>query len=136
MKFEFYVLNYNTNKKKVENFNIFNNYSLNERVEKEVKKYLRAPNKYKYTRYEFGRPDTVIYGFDGFCEELRISIMWQEWSRCEYEIVVGDLFEDDISNFEKWDCYKQALPNIPIIAREVIYQAKKQIKEEKENRKD
>jgi hypothetical protein len=42
MKFEFYVLNYNFNAKKVETFNIFRNWSLSEAVEKEVRKYLRA----------------------------------------------------------------------------------------------
>ena len=135
MKFEFYVLNWNINKKQVENFNIFNNAPLSNRIEKEVKKYLRGPSLYKYIKYGFGEPDTVISGFEGFCEELRTSIMWQEWARCEYEIAVGDLFEKDVDKFEKWDCYKQALPNIEIIAREVIYQAKKQMKKEKENRK-
>jgi hypothetical protein len=57
--------------------------------------------------------------------------MWQEWSRVEYEISVGDAFEDDLDNFEKWDCYQQCVPNIPMITREVIWQYKQQIKERK-----
>ena len=133
MKFEYYVLNYNFNKKCVENFNIFNNISLNEATEKEVRKYLRSPKKYYYIKYglRVGEYD-YIYGFDGLCEAIKSLIMWQEWSRCEYEISVGDAFETDIKNLEKWDCYKQCEPNIPIITREVIWQYKQQIKE-KEN---
>ena len=47
----------------------------------------------------------------------------------EYEISVGDAFEKDCNKLEKWDCYAQAKPNIPMIARECIYQYKEQRKE-------
>lgn len=124
MKFEFYVLNYDFNGKKVENFNIFNNISLNDAVEKEVRKYLRLSKKYCYVGEH-----SYIYGFDGLCKAIKTLIMWQEWSRREYEISVGDAFEDDLSKFEKWDCYKQCVPNIPMITREVIWQYKQQLKE-------
>lgn len=39
-KFEFYVLNYDSNAKKVVNYNIFNNYIVYETILEEVKKYL------------------------------------------------------------------------------------------------
>ena len=63
------------------------------------------------------------------CEKIKSLIAWQEWARREYEISVGDAFEDDLSKFEKWDCYRQCEPNIPMITREVIYQYKQQLKE-------
>jgi hypothetical protein len=130
MQFEYYVLNYNFNKKCVENFNIFNNITLNDAVEKEVRKYLRSPSKYYYQKYNFNTKEyNYIYGFDGLCETIKSLIMWQEWARREYEISVGDAFEDDISKFEKWDCYGQCKPNIPMITREVIWQYKQQLKE-------
>ena len=133
MQFEFYVLNYNWNEKCVENFNIFNNISLNDAVEKEVRKYLRSPSKYYYQEYDFNTKSyNYIYGFDGLCRTMKSLIMWQEWARREYEISVGDAFEDDLSKFEKWDCYEQCKPNIPMITREVIWQYKQQLKE-KEN---
>ena len=133
MKFEYYVLNYDFNRQKVEMFNIFNNIHLQEETEKEVRKYLRSPSKYCYRKYDFGTKEYYyIYGFDGLCETIKSLIMWQEWSRVEYEIFVGDAFEDDLNKFEKWDCYMQCEPNIPIIAREVIWQYKQQLKE-KEN---
>ena len=132
MQFEFYVLNYNFNKKCVENFNIFNNITLNDAVEKEVRTYLRSPKKYYYMKHGLWvGENTYIYGFDGLCETIKSLIMWQEWGRVEYEISVGDAFEDDLDNFEKWDCYKQCIPNIPMITREVIWQYKQQIKERK-----
>jgi hypothetical protein len=134
MKFEYYVLNYNWNKKCVENFNIFNNITLNDAVEKEVRKYLRSPNKYYYMkRGEYYNTYVYTRGFDGLCEAIKLLIAWQEWARREYEISVGDAFEDDLSKFEKWDCYRQCEPNMAMITREVIWQYKQQLKE-KENK--
>ena len=123
--FEYYVLNYNWNKKCVENFNIFDNISLDNAVEKEVRKYLRSPKKYRYYKHGLYVGEyEYIYGFKGFCKALESLIMWQEWGRREYEISVGDAFETDCDKLEKWDCYEQCKPNIPMIAREVIWQYK------------
>lgn len=122
--FEYYVLNYDWSRHKIEYFNIFDNITLYEATEKLVKKYLKAPSKFEYTKYSFGEPQSIIYGFDGFCKALEFLIMWQEWGRREYEISVGDAFETDCNKLEKWDCYKQCKPNIPMIAREVIWQYK------------
>ena len=134
MKFEYYVLNYDFNKKKVVNYNIFNNIRVQEWTEKEVRKYLRAPKKYKhivqYGNKFLGREEIAIYGFDALVEEIDRTIAWQERGRCEYECSVGDAFETDINNYEKWDTYSQAKPNMVIIAHEVIRQYKEQLKNE------
>ena len=133
MKFEYYVLNYDFNKKKVVNYNIFNNIRVQEWTEKEVRKYLRAPKKYKhivqYGNKFLGREEIAIYGFDALVEEIDRTIAWQERGRREYEVSVGDAFETDINNCEKWDTYSQAKPNMVIIAHEVIRQYKEQKKE-------
>ena len=77
--FEFYVLNYNHNLKKVEMFNIFNNCTLDNTVQKEVKKYLRNPSKYKSMKYNFEtKEDDYILGFEGFKQEILSLIRWQE----------------------------------------------------------
>lgn len=131
MKFKFYVLNYDFNGKRVENFNIFNNILLNEETEKIVKKYLRSPKNFKYDDY-FNKQ--VLFGFEGFCKELERLIMWQEWGRREYEISVGDAFEDNLEEFERWDCYMQCKPNIEIIAREVIWQYKQYLKKKRSDK--
>lgn len=126
--FEYYVLNNRDGE--VKPFNIFQNWKLDEAVEREVKKYLRAPSKYKSSRFENGeRLDT--YGFNGFCQEINGLIMWQEWSRVEYEISVGAPFETDCNKLKKIDCYYQCEKNIPMIAREIIWQYKQYIKKEK-----
>ena len=134
MQFEFYVLNYDFNKKKVVNYNVFNNIRVQEWTEKEVRKYLRAPKKYKhivqYGNKFLGREEIAIYGFDALVEEIDRTIAWQERGRCEYECSVGDAFETDINNYEKWDTYSQAKPNMVIIAHEVIRQYKEQLKKE------
>ena len=127
MQFEYYVLNYNPNAKKIEPFNIFRNCYVQEYTEKAIKKYLRSPKNYKYERYG----EDTLYGFEGLCQEIERIIQWQEWSRREYEISVGDAFEKDCEYLEKWDCYMQAKSNIPMIARECIYQYKEQRKEQK-----
>ena len=99
MQFEFYVLNYDFNKKKVVNYNIFNNIRVQEWTEKAVRKYLRSPKKFKYESF-FNKE--VIYGFDALVREIDGIIKWGEWSKREYEIGVCDAFETDINKLEKW----------------------------------
>ena len=134
MQFEYYVLNYDCNKKKVENFNIFNNCLVQEHTEKAVRKYLRSPKNYKYVAQHkndfLGREEIALYGFDALVKEIDSIIKWREWSKREYEISVGDAFETDINKLEKWDTYSQAHPNAEIIAYTVIRQYKEQLKNE------
>lgn len=134
MQFEYYVLNYDCNKKKVENFNIFRNCLVQEHTEKAVRKYLRNPKNYKYVvQYKndfLGKEEIAVYGFDALVKEIDSIIKWREWSKREYEISVGDAFETDINKLEKWDTYSQAHPNAEIIAYTVIRQYKEQLKNE------
>ena len=126
MQFEFYVLNYNFNRRKVEMFNIFNNILVQEHTEKAVRKYLRSPKNFVYK--SFHKDVEPIYGFDALVNEIDSIIRWQEWGRREYDVSVGDAFETDCEKLEKWDCYGQAAPNMKMIAHEVIRQYKEQKK--------
>ena len=134
MQFEFYVLNYDCNRKKVVNYNIFNNIRVQEWTEKAVRKYLRAPKKYKHiVQYEnkfLDRKEIALYGFDALAKEIEGNIMHEQWGRREYEISVSDAFTTDIDKLEKWDVYQQAKPNMVIITHEVIRQYKEQLKKE------
>lgn len=136
MQFEYYVLNYNPNAKKIEPFNIFRNCYVQEYTEKAVKKYLRSPKNYKYVvqhKNDFlGREEIVVYGFEALVKEIDRTIAWQERGRREYECSVGDAFTTDCNKLEKIDCYYQSKPNMEIIAREAIFQYKKQLKEKNE----
>lgn len=125
MQFEFYVLNFNAVTQKVEMFNLFRNRLVNEAVEKEVKAYVKQQENYKPKLQESYDKST---GFAALVYEIEKIIMWQEWSRREYEIYVADAFETDIAKCEKWDCYRQAQANIKAIARECVYQYKKHYK--------
>lgn len=102
LQFEWYVLNENHNTHEIVPYNIFNNIRVNERTNELCSKY---------------KKDKM--SFEHFTEELRRIIQWQEWSRCEYEILVGSLFGD---MQQKIDCYQQALPNMKIIAKHVLEQ--------------
>lgn len=136
MQFEYYVLNYDFNKKKVINYNIFNNIRVQKWTENAVRKYLRSPKKFKYiVQYAnkfLNREEIAIYGFDALVKEIDGIIAWQECGRREYECSVGDAFTTDCNKLEKIDCYYQSKPNMEIIAREVIFQYKKQLKEKNE----
>lgn len=90
VQFEFYVLNHDFNGDKVYMYNIFNNCRVNERTNKLVRKYLKSPSKFCYETP--WNDDTDITGFDAFAKYLDDIIMSQEWSRCEYEILVGSLW--------------------------------------------
>ena len=126
MRFEYYVLNHNFNRDKIGLFNIFDNCYVQERTEKEIRKYLRSPKNYKYD--SFFKDEEPVYGFDALVKEIDSIIRWQEWSRREFEVSVGDAFETDCEKLEKWDCYGQAKPNMKMITYEVIRQYKEQKK--------
>ena len=132
MQFEYYVLNYNHNKQKVESFNIFNNVCVQELTEKEVRKYLRSPKNYKYE--SFFAEKEIIYGFDGLVKRIDRIIAGEEWGRSEYEMSCGYKFETNCNKLQSTDCYEQCKPNMGMIAREVIWQYKQQKKKDGNNK--
>ena len=129
MQFEYYVLNYDCNLKKIVPFNIFRNIHVQECTEKAARKYLRSPKNFTYKSFD---GQEILHGFDALVKELDGIIKWQEWSRRQYEVSVGDAFEDNYENLEKWDCYGQSHMNMEMIAHEVIRQYKQQQKKEKD----
>ena len=85
MQFEYFVLNYDCNAKKIVPFNIFRNIHVQEWTEKAVRKYLRSPKNFTYKSFD-GKE--ILHGFGAFVKELDGIIKWQEWSRCGYEMGV------------------------------------------------
>lgn len=102
-KLEFYVLNGNFNDDKIEKFNIFNNYWVRLDTVKLLNKYYAGKIK-----------------FDDFVEELRKTVQWQEWSRCEYEILVQPWVSKSDVQPQKIDCYQQFEPNARLVAMAII----------------
>lgn len=127
-QFEYYVLNYNRNKQKVESYNTFNNVHVQEYTEKVVRKYIRSPKNFTYKPFD---EQEIIYGFDAFVRELDDIIAWQERGRSEYEMSCGYKFETDCNRLQATDCYEQVHLNIEIIAREVIRVYKQYLKNSK-----
>lgn len=107
LDFKFYALNYDFNRKKIERFNIFDNHYVYENTLKLVVNYLGGSLDYP-----------------SFRDELLKRIKHEMWSRREYEISVGDAFEDDLSKYEKLDVYFQVEQNIDVILAQVISTAK------------
>ena len=103
LKFEWYVINENHNTREIKPYNIFNNYIVNDMTNELCIDYKRKK-----------------MSFEEFTENLRRIIMYQEWSRCEYEIVVSSLFDNEHKTDTKIDCYNQILPNIKIVAKYVL----------------
>ena len=75
MQFEYYVLNYDCNAKKIVPFNIFRNIHVQEWTEKAVRKYLRSPKNFTYKSFD---GQEILHGFDALVKELHGIIKWQE----------------------------------------------------------
>ena len=102
-KLQFFVLNYDFNKKQIVHYNIFNNIRVYESTLQLIEDYHNKK-----------------YSFDEFVDKLLKIVQWQEWGRREYEISVGDAFETDLDKFEKWDCFEQFKPNAEMFAHYLL----------------
>lgn len=105
--FHYYALNHDFNRDKIYFYNVFNNCKVYEYTIKLCNDYWKG----KYT-------------YDEFVKKLDGIIKWEEWSRCEYEIVVSGLFTEK-EHSEKIDCWQQAHENIDLIAMQVINEYKR-----------
>lgn len=106
--FHFYALRHDFNKDKIYFFNIFDNSLVYESTVKACDDYWKG----KYT-------------YDEFVKELDKTIMWQEWSRIEYEIDVASHLYEEGDKLTRIDCYDQAHANIDLIATQVINEYKR-----------
>lgn len=97
---EWNVLRYDINQRKVVNFNIFNSV--------------------RFSEYVAEMRNQVWDSVDKFVEKLNDNLMYCFWSKAEYEIMVGDLFETDCTKLEKIDVYDQVKPNIMQLARYIL----------------
>ena len=99
MELEWFVLNYDFNRKKIENYNIFRNFYFIENIKKLLEEHLT---------------------FEDFIIQLDKKLRYSFWSKREYEISVGDAFEENLNKYEKIDVYSQVKPNIKILAKYII----------------
>lgn len=110
--FEFYVVNWDINAKRAEMYNIFNNSHVYRNAVELTKDYVEGRIK---TRKEFA-------------DQLGKVIQWQEWSRVQYEVAVGDPFPRSVEELQKIDCWMQAIANIDLIADMCIRKYEENVK--------
>lgn len=94
---EWYVLNYNFNSKKIEPINIFNYGNFLKDIKEIYKEYIE-------------RKEDIEF----FENKINSELLYYFWSKREYEISVGDLFEKDLEKYEKIDVYYQVKMNFKV----------------------
>lgn len=94
---EWYVLNYNFNLKKIEPINIFNYGNFLKDIKEIYKEYIK-------------RKEDIEF----FENKINSELLYYFWSKREYEISVGDLFEKDLEKYEKIDVYYQVKMNFKV----------------------
>ena len=96
---EWYVLNYDFNKKQIIKFNIFNNIKFYSGVKELLENYT---------------------DIDDFISGLTSLLRYCFWCKREYEISVGDAFENDLDKYVKLDIFEQVIPNVKVLAYYII----------------
>ena len=96
---EWYVLNYDFNKKQIVKFNIFNNIKFYSGVKELLENYT---------------------DIDDFVSGLTSLLRYCFWCKREYEISVGDAFENDLDKYVKLDIFEQVIPNVKVLAYYII----------------
>lgn len=127
---EYYAMVWDSNKNSPKSWNIYHNIPFRDAAIKAVKKYDRAPGKYKTHICVNQNARINLYGLDAFVHEIKSMLMWQFWARCEYELLISDFppHIDKETNEErkyKIDVYNQVVPNVEVIANDLLRQYRK-----------
>lgn len=96
---EWYVYVEDVNARRIDKFNIFDHYSFNEDIKKIYKKYKND--------------------YNVFCDEVRKSLRYYYWSKCEWEIILSGWPSSNNFKEEKIDVYDQVMMNKDIFMKYV-----------------
>ena len=105
---KWYVLIHNFNTDEIMRFNIFDSMNFTKYAERAIKKYIN---------------------YETFKEDVRGALFYAFCSKAEYEIICKGLVSKEDNEF-KIDVYKQVLPNLDILARYIITEARKNERKE------
>lgn len=108
LKLEFYTLNYDFNRKKVINYNIFQNKYVYDAAVKAVVRYM-----------------TGAINYCEYIEAIKKGIALEMHGRVQYEISVNDAFPKNLEDSQKISVYEQVKDNIEVIAQ-YVYMAARQ----------
>ncbi len=110
--FEFYVLKYDINTRKIVPFNIFDNRYVYDEI-------LNAINKFYETNLnEINEKPALLVLIHSIKNAFRLEYLY----RRQYEISLGDAFEVDCKNLQKFDVYQQIEMNFGTILKLIAYQ--------------
>lgn len=126
MKLKFYALRYDINAKKVKPFNIFQNWCFAEDVERKMKEYLADPEHYEYQDC-YDVASNTIYGEAAIKKEIDISLRCEFWARAQYEMCIGDKFEQNPNNLTATDIYEQCAMNFDVLFDYILRSYKEEL---------
>lgn len=69
---------------------------------------------------EFKKKTKTLTSTEEKKKVLNDYFLYRYWSKREYELFIGDAFEEDISKYEKVDIYKQIQMNFDVIYNLVV----------------
>lgn len=97
---KWYVLISDFNKKEIIPYNIFNNGKFVDGIKELLEK--------------------GIGEYSTFVEDLAKLCRYCFWCKAEYEVMIGDLFEEDVNKYKKVDVFTQIEPNIELLADYIL----------------
>lgn len=97
---KWYVLISDFNKKEIIPYNIFNNGKFVDGIKELLEK--------------------GIGEYSTFVEDLTKLCRYCFWCKAEYEVMIGDLFEEDVNKYKKVDVFTQIEPNMELLADYIL----------------
>lgn len=97
---KWYVLISDFNKKEIIPYNIFNNGKFVDGIKELLEK--------------------GIGEYSTFVEDLTKLCHYCFWCKAEYEVMIGDLFEEDVNKYKKVDVFAQIEPNMELLADYIL----------------
>ena len=126
MELKFYALRYDINARKVKPFNIFQNICFAKDVKRKMEQYLADPEHYEYKDYH-GVVSNSIYGEEAIKKDIDISLRSEFWARVQYEMCVGDKFEQNLNNLTATDVYEQCVMNFDVLFDYILRSYKEEL---------
>lgn len=114
------VFFYDFNNKKITSKNIFYKDAIEEIV-KYIKRKSTILTDKEYENLDYIEKPVDIQTkkceFTDIKEAIKCWAKYNYWSRAEYELMIGDLYEEDLNKYEKVDIYQQIMLNLDLITQ-------------------
>lgn len=115
---KWYAIKYDSNQKKVKNINVLEVIKPEE-IRKRIKYKGQNPNEYNYIKNEKQLEKYITR-----------ELMYYYWSKAEQEMMITDLFDENLGRAVKVDVFTQLAPNLELITKYIIKQMNIKFKED------